>query len=87
MPAVSVTLFNPLPHNSLAGEVAALQGAADLRCGETWPQVMRTYGKKEKMEIKQEGKLSVHPKAGGSLFLRSTGNDLLDPGNMLRHDA
>jgi hypothetical protein len=31
MPAVSVTLFHQLPHSSRAGEVAVLQGAAELR--------------------------------------------------------
>jgi hypothetical protein len=31
MPSISVILFDQLPHNSCAGEVAALQGAAELR--------------------------------------------------------
>jgi hypothetical protein len=81
--AVRCTVFGQPPHNSRAGEVAALQGAAELQCGETWPEVMRSYRKTGKME----GKLSVRPKAGGSLFLRNIGNNLLDQGSVLLHDA
>jgi hypothetical protein len=76
-PAASVTLFDQLPHNSRAGEVAALQGAAELQCGETWPEVMRSSRKDRK----------IGSKVGGSLFLCNIGNNLLDPGNVLRHDV
>jgi hypothetical protein len=60
---------------------------ATRRCRTTVWRTCDPTEKKEKMEVKQEEKLSVHPNAGGNLFLRNIGNNLLGPGSVLRLDA